>query len=168
MAFIFGASVFVTKVSQTCHSIASLLHSSNDVFNHEHEDQCTESKQLIKFDRRRRDLVASLGSLLPMSLSIQPSTAVNGFDDNQTPLFGLSQQIKRNAVRGAQVIDKIDGTWERFSDDFGLGTNRNVPKVDKLNKVVSGGSIGSIKSLNEKLASVLLQECDSVSIIIAL
>lgn len=70
---------------------------------------------------RRRDIVASLASLLTATLPVQQSLAADAFDDTQAPLSGLSQQIRRSAVRGAQVIDKIDGKWERFSDDFGLG-----------------------------------------------
>ena len=70
---------------------------------------------------RRREIVASLASLLTTTLPIQQSLAADGFDDTRSPFSGLSQQIRRSAVRGAQVIDKIDGKWERFSDDFGLG-----------------------------------------------
>jgi hypothetical protein len=109
--------------------------------------------------------VVSLGWLLSTSIAAQPSFAADSFDDYQAPIFdGLSQQIRRSAVRGAQVMDKIDGTWERFSDDFGLGTNRNMPKVDKVN-VISGGSQETRKMLNEKLAYTLLHQCDMVRII---
>ena len=145
---------------------------------------------------RRRDIVASLASLLTATLPVQQSLAADAFDDTQAPLSGLSQQIRRSAVRGAQVIDKIDGKWERFSDDFGLGgemsrlhlnlcgtsgvltnyfqiiiyiaENRNKPKVDKLNKVVSGGSSNTASednipaNFNEELANTLLNECDLV------
>jgi hypothetical protein len=109
--------------------------------------------------------VVSLGWLLSTSIAAQPSFAAEVFDDYRAPIFdGLSQQIRRSAVRGAQVRDKIDGTWERFSDDFGLGANRNMPKVDKVN-AVSGGSQETQKMLNEKLAYTLLHQCDMVSII---
>lgn len=116
-------------------------------------------------DSRRREIVLSLASFLTISSFTQPSYATDGFDDGQS---GLSRIIRRTAVRGAQVIDKIDGKWERFSDDFGLGESRNAPKVDRLNKIVSGGarstSSGNQPQFNEKLASKLLQECDLVSI----
>lgn len=78
---------------------------------------CHCHKQLF----RRREIVASLASLLTTTLPIQQSLAADGFDDTRSPFSGLSQQMRRSAVRGAQVIDKIDSKWERFSDDFGLG-----------------------------------------------
>lgn len=127
-------------------------------------DNDVKTNQCKVCDCRRRDLVGSLGWLLSTSIAVQPSLAAEGFDDYKAPIFGLSQQIRRSAVRGAQVIDKIDGTWERFSDDFGLGANRNMPKVDKVN-VISGGSQETRKMLNEKLAYTLLHQCDMVSII---
>ncbi|KAL7519673.1 LOW QUALITY PROTEIN: hypothetical protein ACHAWX_004428 [Stephanocyclus meneghinianus] len=125
------------------------------------KDECQrESRQHpIDFDRGRRDAVASLGCFL-ICCWCSPSFASDGFN-NPAPFFDLSQQIRKSAVRGAKLIDEIDAKWERFSDDFGLGEKRNMPKVDKLNVVVSGGSTKGIqKNFDSKFASVLLQECD--------
>ncbi|CAB9521521.1 expressed unknown protein [Seminavis robusta] len=47
----------------------------------------------------------------------------------------LGISVRKSVVRGAQVIDQVDGQWERFSDQFGLGAERNkqvgrpTPKV---------------------------------------
>lgn len=38
--------------------------------------------------------------------------------------------VRRSVVKGAQVMDKIDGQWENFSDRFGLGAERS--KRDSL------------------------------------
>lgn len=116
-------------------------------------------------DHRRRCILSSLAFIISTSSQPRSSFAIDAFDSNSSPLFDLSQQVRKGAVRGAQVIDKIDGKWERFSDDFGLGEKRNIPKVDELNNVVSGGSkVGDGQNkLDEKFAAILLQECDSVS-----
>jgi hypothetical protein len=37
--------------------------------------------------------------------------------------LGLS--VRTSVVKGAQVIDKVDGQWERLSDRFGLGSERS-------------------------------------------
>lgn len=38
---------------------------------------------------------------------------------------GLGLSVRTSVVRGAQVIDRLDGRWERFSDRYGLGTERS-------------------------------------------
>lgn len=37
----------------------------------------------------------------------------------------LGVSVRRSVVQGAQVMDKIDGRWEKFSDNFGLGAERS-------------------------------------------
>ena len=47
----------------------------------------------------------------------------------------LGISVRTSVVKGAQVIDKLDGKWEGFSDKYGLGAERNkqvgrpAPKV---------------------------------------
>ena len=36
----------------------------------------------------------------------------------------LGVSVRRSVVRGAQIVDKLDGRWEKFSDEFGLGSER--------------------------------------------
>jgi hypothetical protein len=143
-------------------SILAVQHCANDMNDDGQQKDMQESNHV---DSHRRDLISSMVCLGSVSLSVRSCLAMDGFDE-QIPLSALSKQIRKGAVRGAQVIDKIDGRWERFSDDFRLGEARNRPKVDKLNKVVSGGSISTLGEnqvkFNEKLASALLQECDLV------
>lgn len=51
-----------------------------------------------------------------------------------TSELGLS--VRRSVVRGAQIVDKLDGSWERFSDDYGLGTERNKRDARPKPKVI--------------------------------
>ena len=121
-----------------------------------------ENFQPISCDRHRRDMLISL-SCLGTAITPVSSLAADEIYDGRTPLLELSRQIRKSAVQGAQIIDKIDGKWERFSDDFGLGRQRNKPKVDRLNKVVVSENMTPINDLNENLASAVLQEVDVVS-----
>ena len=136
------------------HDKETKLHTSD-------EDQC-ENFHTNCYETNRRDMLISL-SCLVTAISPVPSLAADGFDDGKTPMLGLSRQVRKSAVQGAQIIDKIDSKWERFSDDFGLGEQRNKPKVDKLNQVVVSGHVTPKNDLNENLASAMLQEIDVVS-----
>ncbi|KAL3786114.1 hypothetical protein HJC23_003231 [Cyclotella cryptica] len=153
-------STKITTASSTtfhqCRENVSLEEISKD------ERQRESWQHPMNCDLGRRDAVASIGWFL-MFCSCEPSYAADGFN-NPSPFVDLSQQIRKSAVRGAKLIDEIDGKWERFSDDFGLGEKRNMPKVDNLNVMVSGGSSsageGTQTNFDAKFASVLLQECD--------
>ncbi|KAL3787119.1 hypothetical protein HJC23_013100 [Cyclotella cryptica] len=157
-------STKITTASSTtfhqCRENVSLEEISKD------ERQRESWQHPMNCDLGRRDAVASIGWFL-MFCSCEPSYAADGFN-NPSPFVDLSQQIRKSAVRGAKLIDEIDGKWERFSDDFGLGEKRNMPKVDNLNVMVSGGSSsageGTQTNFDAKFASVLLQECDLVSV----
>ena len=85
---------------------------------------------------------------------------------------GLTRQIRTTVVKGAQVIDKLDSKWERFSDDFGLGDKRNQPKRNVIDaggnerskKVVQSQSNDGGILLDEVFADNLLKRCDEVSL----
>lgn len=36
----------------------------------------------------------------------------------------LGISVRRSVVKGAQIMDNLDGKWEKFSDDYGLGAER--------------------------------------------
>ncbi|KAL7533936.1 hypothetical protein ACHAXR_005536 [Thalassiosira sp. AJA248-18] len=121
-------------------------------------------------DRGRRSILATtLLSSASLFNTVNPASAAGG-DEFDTPMNGLTRQIRTSVVRGAQLIDKADGRWERFSDDLGLGSERNQPK---RNVIDAGGNERSKKVvrsdvvvderdlvLDEMFAFGLLQECD--------
>jgi hypothetical protein len=55
----------------------------------------------------------------------------------------LGISVRKSVVKGAQMMDRIDGQWEKFSDDYGLGAARlsqggrpqprNIPPLKPLN-----------------------------------
>lgn len=95
-------------------------------------------------ERNRR---AVLAAIFVSSAGIHPNAAYaatkrddEGFDP---PVMNdLTRQIRTSIVRGAQLIDKVDGAWERFSDDLSLGSKRNRPK---RNVIDAGGNVQTKK-----------------------
>jgi len=85
--------------------------------------------QLGVVDHMRRDILANSILLLPTAF---PSLSNAAEFDTSSEMNYLTRQVRTSIVRGAQIIDKLDGNWERFSDDFGLGENRRQPKKKVL------------------------------------
>lgn len=69
----------------------------------------------------------------------------------------LGISVRRSVVKGAQIMDGIDGQWEQFSDRFGLGANR-ARQADKPKPKV----IPPPQPLDGKLAAKLLDLSDEV------
>jgi hypothetical protein len=69
----------------------------------------------------------------------------------------LGIQVRREVVKGAQILDQLDGKWEQWSDKFQLGTERS-----KQAKLPSPKSIPPLRPLDTKLAQQCLQLCDQV------
>eukprot|EP00984_Skeletonema_dohrnii_P003084 scaffold1033_cov109-Skeletonema_dohrnii-CCMP3373.AAC.2 len=119
-------------------------------------------------DHRRRGILTALTSAI-ISLSGAPTLAAATENDSfEAPMNGLTRQIRTSVVKGAQVIDKLDSKWERFSDDFGLGDKRNQPKRNVIDaggnerskKVVQSQSNDGGIVLDEVFADNLLKQCD--------
>jgi hypothetical protein len=131
--------------------------------------------QDYNYDRRRRDILTTLSSFIGLSAatSASPALAADTTESNdfEAPMNGLTRQIRTSVVKGAQVIDKLDSRWERFSDDFGLGDKRNQPKRNVIDaggnerskKVVKSQSNNGNVVLDEVFADNLLKQCDEVS-----
>lgn len=83
---------------------------------------------------RRRQFLQNLLVVTGGGLVVAPQTASAGAVGEKINAavtqsdMGLS--VRRSVVRGAQVMDGVDGQWEQFSDRFSLGTERS--KRDKL------------------------------------
>ena len=78
-------------------------------------------------DTGRRNAI----TLLPLLLIPAPALAAASDPDSfgsQTfravTQSGIGKSVRRDVVAGAQFMDKVDGAWERFSDENGLGSAR--------------------------------------------
>ena len=92
---------------------------------------------VIHHERNRRVILATLLTTSASTLCPSVSCALHDDDDEFDNMNTLTRQIRKSVVRGAQLIDTVDGAWERFSDDFGLGSKRNLPK---RNVIDAGGN----------------------------
>lgn len=133
-------------------------------------------------DQNRRAAIATLLSFSGLGI---PSSAVHASaTDKDVVEFGttsmlamddVTRQVRTSVIRGAQLIDKVDGQWERFSDNLGLGQKRNLPKrnvIDVGDNVRSKAVVGSEDYMidggygidwDDKFASSVLQLSDEVS-----
>eukprot|EP00550_Attheya_septentrionalis_P008820 CAMPEP_0198298578 /NCGR_PEP_ID=MMETSP1449-20131203/41321_1 /TAXON_ID=420275 /ORGANISM="Attheya septentrionalis, Strain CCMP2084" /LENGTH=341 /DNA_ID=CAMNT_0043999875 /DNA_START=143 /DNA_END=1165 /DNA_ORIENTATION=- len=71
----------------------------------------------------------------------------------------LGVSVRRSVVRGAQVMDKLDGQWEKFSDEFGLGAERSKRDARPKRK-----EIPDLLPLNQTVATEILKAADMVFI----
>ena len=87
----------------------------------------------------RHDILSRRSAVLLLLVTgLAPLPALGDVDELNkiitTSDFGLS--VRESVVRGAQVMDKLDGKWEKFSDSFGLGAQRakqpGRPKEKKI------------------------------------
>ncbi len=109
-------------------------------------------------DHRRRDILECSTIFLP---TLFPSLSNAAELDTSSEMNDLTRQIRASVVRGAQIIDKLDGEWERFSDDLGLGENRNQPKKKVLGVQVETKDVEAV--LDEHFCLDVLNACDMVS-----
>ena len=69
----------------------------------------------------------------------------------------LGISVRKSVVRGAQIMDKVDGSWEKFSDTFQLGTERSKREGRPPPKVIP-----EPLPLNVGIANEILRVSDEV------
>lgn len=82
--------------------------------------------QIDPFSEKRRHFLRVVGSgmiLAPTTPSWAGEVGARITKAVTTSDLGVS--VRTSVVKGAQVMDQIDGKWERFSDRFGLGAERS-------------------------------------------
>lgn len=90
-----------------------------------HDERRSESTKLFN-DRRKFLNTISLGTIGAIIINVEPSYAgeVGAKITKAVTQSDLGISVRRSVVKGAQVMDKIDGKWEKFSDNYGLGAER--------------------------------------------
>lgn len=104
-------------------------------------------------------LPASVGAMvINMGGSVQPAQAgeVGARITKAVTQSELGISVRRSVVQGAQLADQLDGQWEQFSDQFGLGTNRKIQPGRPQPKVIP-----PLQPLNVELASSILTAIDA-------
>jgi hypothetical protein len=94
----------------------------------EHE-LVTKTTLLCDISRRRREVLQGilLGSVASLTVFPSASSAgeVGARITKAVTTSDLGISVRTSVVKGAQVIDQLDGQWEKFSDRFSLGTERS-------------------------------------------
>jgi len=117
---------------------------------------------------RRSFLAASTPFLFGLSSFAQPSFAgeVGARITKAVTTSDLGVSVRRSVVKGAQMMDKLDANWEKFSDENNLGSERL-----KQQERPKPREIPDPKPLNVGLAKKVLKcsdetflECTGVSL----
>lgn len=146
-----------STVTRNIHTVSSQKHSSprtNILYSQQND--------------RRSFLTKSAASLLAVATATKSFDA-NAFDaetasadirsrvNKAVTQSDLGISVRKSVVRGAQVMDKVDGNWERFSDRFSLGSERSRREGRPEQKIIP-----KPLPLNSSIANQLLQASDSV------
>jgi len=100
----------------------------------------------------------SVASLSIASLSVAQSahaSELGAIITKAVTTSDLGISIRKSVVKGAQIMDQIDGKWEKFSDDYGLGAARFRQGGRPEPRIVP-----QLKSLNIEMANTLLEISD--------
>jgi hypothetical protein len=160
---------------------------NNDEFDGEVCQQEERTNDIVSYtcdgtDHNRRAVIATLlscsGLGIPSSAVHASSIDKDAVEFGTTPILAMddvTRQVRTSVIRGAQLIDKVDGQWERFSDNLGLGQKRNLPKrnvIDVGDNVRSKAVVRSEDYMidgeygidwDDKFTSSVLRLCDEVS-----
>lgn len=126
----------------------------------ENEHERSNDAMLEKVSTTRRAIL-STAAFLGTTLLAQPSYAgeVGAQINKAVTTSDLGISVRRSVVKGAQMMDKLDGQWEKFSDDNGLGAERFKQQGRLTPKVVPDP-----KPLNVEMATQILQLSDDAFI----
>ena len=129
-------------------------------------------------------ILAAALTMITMSTSILPTPPAHAGEvgakiTKAVTTSDLGISVRTSVVKGAQLMDSIDGKWERFSDNFGLGAERSkqvgrpkpkaIPPLQKLNvgmaqRLLDLSDQAFLKSIGPTIsASQLQQEIDTVA-----
>lgn len=109
-----------------------------------------------KMTKSRRDFLIGTAAASIVGLPL-PSYAgeVGAMITKAVTQSDLGISVRRSVVRGAQIFDKLDGQWEKFSDDNHLGAQRfNQQPRPKPREVPD------LQPLNIPLANKILEVSD--------
>lgn len=96
--------------------------------------QCTEESDTI---RRSLLFTAFVSALSTTTVPLAANAGEVGARITKavtTSDLGIS--VRTSVVKGAQVMDQMDGQWERFSDKYGLGAERSKQSARPSPKVI--------------------------------
>lgn len=111
------------------------------------------------FSLERRNVLAFLWGVSTTMIPVLPSNAgeVGAKITKAVTQSDLGISVRAQVVKGAQVMDRLDGKWEQFSDQFGLGAERAKQPGKPMPK-----DIPEPLPLDTSMAKSILSLCDEV------
>lgn len=122
-----------------------------------------DNERMTQYSQPRRNLMTQIGTtifggatchvLIPTPMASAGEVGARITKAVTESEIGLS--VRRSVVQGAQVMDGIDGKWEKFSDRFGLGSARQQQYKPVLRP------IPPLQPLDPIVAATILNTCDA-------
>jgi len=106
------------------------LHFSANDFQEEGDENLTKENTTIESCQRRELLQGLIGIAGGLLASVSGPSVANAGEvgariTKAVTTSDLGISVRTSVVQGAQMADKIDGQWEKFSDKYGLGSERS-------------------------------------------
>lgn len=118
-------------------------------------------KNTVSPEHSRRDVLMAglLVSLAPLPVQ---AGEVGARITKAVTTSDLGVSVRRSVVRGAQIMDQMDGQWEELSDRFGLGAQRNQQQQRPKPK-----QIPPLQPLDSGLAQTIIDTVDAVFVAVS-
>ena len=157
-AFLFSAARSREQTSKlpSRWTISSLHHRGDT---HLDNDSTEPHTDIAESSSERRDLLVSSFTSAVLLFAPSPCYAgeVGARINKAITTSDLGLSVRESVVRGAQVMDKVDGKWEQFSDRFQLGAARSKQDSKPAPKVIPDPL-----PLDTVVAKRVLDICDNV------
>ncbi|GMH85563.1 hypothetical protein TL16_g10270, partial [Triparma laevis f. inornata] len=91
------------------------------------KDSKETSSEFTEVDVDRRKLISIISGLLlptPVLAATADDSSIGSRTFRAVTQSSIGKSVRRDVVAGAQFMDKVDGAWEKFSDEKGLGSAR--------------------------------------------
>ncbi|CAJ1936191.1 unnamed protein product [Cylindrotheca closterium] len=140
--------------------VPKTLGSSKGIQSEGREDSQGHGNRRTTDEKNRRSFVkAIVSAIVPQFLCVQRSEAgeVGARITNAVTTSDLGITFRRAVVRGAQTMDRVDGSWEKFSDRYNLGAARSKADSRPTPKVIP-----ELQALDTMTAKRILYVCDQV------
>ena len=104
----------------------------------EGDEKPTEGNSAIDSYQRRELLQGLIGATGGILIGVSGPSVANAGEvgariTKAVTTSDLGISVRTSVVKGAQLADKIDGQWEKFSDKYGLGSERNKQVAKRPN-----------------------------------
>lgn len=121
------------------------------------EFQAQKADETNDENNSRRSFVKYLATSAVILTSPSPASAgeIGARITKAVTTSDLGISVRTSVVKGAQMMDRADGQWEKFSDKFGLGAERS-----KAGSRPAPKAIPELRPLDEELAKRILDVSD--------